>query len=85
MTEGAKFVIIDDLCSYGGTFMLTAKALKEKGAGEVHLVVAHAEDSIFAGKVLVDDVIDSVHTTDTILTGAAGSKLHVKRIIGEGI
>lgn len=85
VTEGAKFVIIDDLCSYGGTFMLTAEALKEKGAGEVHLVVAHAEDSIFAGKVLVDDAIDSVYTTDTILTGAAGSKLHVKRIIGEGI
>lgn len=64
--KGSKAIIVDDLSSYGGTFVATAQALREKGIEEVFLLVGHAEDSIFRGKLF--DHVDHVFTTDTILT-----------------
>lgn len=89
--EGAKVIIIDDLCSYGRTFVMTGEALKAKGASEVHLVVAHAEQGLFAGRVLKEKIIDTVYTSDTIISAVAPEltmcpgRVLVKRIIGEGI
>jgi ribose-phosphate pyrophosphokinase len=62
-----KAVIVDDLCSYGGTFMATAEELIEAGAQEIYLLVAHCEESIFKGKIFETDVIDKVFTTNSIL------------------
>lgn len=61
-----KAIIVDDLSSYGGTFVHTAKALRAKGIEEVFLLVAHAENSIFKGKLF--DHVDKVFTTDSLLT-----------------
>ena len=63
---GAKVLIIDDLSSYGGTFVHSAIALYELGFSTVNLLVAHAENSIFKGKLF--DNVDKVYTTDSILT-----------------
>lgn len=63
-----KVVIVDDLSSYGGTFMFSAEKLKELGASEIYLLVAHAENSIFEGKIFNTNLIDKVFTTDTILS-----------------
>lgn len=67
--EGFKAIIIDDLCSRGGTFILTAEKLKEMGASEVYLVVTHCEDTIFQGDILKNDLIRKVYTTNSILSG----------------
>lgn len=65
--EGAKVIIIDDLCSYGGTFMLSGKRLKELGAAEIYLVVAHAEKSIFEGDIFKEgSPITKVFCTNSI-------------------
>lgn len=65
--EGSKKVLIlDDLSSYGGTFIHSSKALKEQGFEEVYLLVAHAENSIFKGELF--NHISKVFTTDSILT-----------------
>jgi ribose-phosphate pyrophosphokinase len=61
-----KVLIIDDLCSYGGTFIKSAKLLKDLGAKEVFLLVAHCENSIHKGEILTTDYIDSVFTTDSM-------------------
>lgn len=62
-----KAIIVDDLSSYGGTFVHTAKALKKQfGVSEIYLLVAHAENSIFKGELFKH--IDKVFTTDSILT-----------------
>lgn len=63
-----KVIIVDDLCSRGGTFMLSGEKLKEIGAGEIHLIVGHCEDTIFDGDILTTDLITKVYTTDSILT-----------------
>lgn len=59
-------IIVDDLSSYGGTFIQTAKALREKGFRAVFLLVAHAENSIFKKDLF--DHVDRVFTTNTLLT-----------------
>lgn len=61
-----RVVIVDDICSFGGTFVAAAKALKEKGIKEVYLIVSHCEDNILKGEVF--DYIDRVYTTDSICT-----------------
>jgi len=64
--EGAKTVaIIDDICSYAGTHVAAAKALKEKGVEKVILVISHCEYNIAKGAAF--EYIDVVYTTDSIL------------------
>lgn len=65
--SGKNVVIVDDICSKGGTFMLTAQALKDLGAKTVTLVVAHCESTILDGDVLKTDLIDKVVTSNTIV------------------
>lgn len=38
---GQTVAIVDDICDYGGTFVLLAKALKAKGAAKIILYVTH--------------------------------------------
>lgn len=63
-----KAVIVDDLCSKGGTFIYTAVKLKVLGASEIYLVVTHCENTIFEGEILKNDLITKVYTTDSILS-----------------
>jgi len=63
---GKKVLIVDDLCSRGGTFIESAKLLKEKGAKNIFLLVAHCEDNVFTGKVF--DHIDRIFTSKEMLS-----------------
>lgn len=63
-----KAIIVDDLCSKGGTFMLTASKLKEMGAREIYLVVTHCENTVFEGELLTSDLINGLYTTNSILS-----------------
>lgn len=67
--RGRDVLIIDDICSRGGTFTFTAKALKEAGANHIYLFVTHCENTIFQGSVLTDGLIDRVFTTNSIFRG----------------
>ena len=73
-------IIIDDLCSKGGTFIMTAEKLKEMGARDIYLVVTHCEDTIFQGDVLKSNLIKKIYTTNSILT-KEDNKIQVKKII----
>lgn len=65
--EPFKAIIVDDLSSRGGTFMLTAEKLKEIGAEEIILIVTHCEKTILDGDIFKTDLIDRVVTTNSIL------------------
>lgn len=65
---GSTVLIVDDICSKGGTFYHSAKALKELGAKEVYLYISHCENSIFEGELLKSNLIDRVFTTNSIFT-----------------
>lgn len=64
---GRNILIVDDICSRGGTFTHTAKALKAAGAKRIYLYVTHCENTILDGTVLTDGLISHVFTTDSIL------------------
>lgn len=60
--------IIDDLCSYGGTFVGCLAAI-ERDLGKVknaHLIITHSEEAILKGEVLGN--FDTVYTTDSLST-----------------
>ncbi|WP_459198552.1 ribose-phosphate pyrophosphokinase [Bacillus subtilis] len=63
-----KAIIVDDLSSFGGTFIKSAEKLREAGASKVYLLIAHAENSIFEGELFKSKLIDKVFTTDSLLT-----------------
>ena len=65
IVKDRNVLIIDDICSYGGTFVAAAKALKDAGAKNIHLFVTHCETNIFKGKVF--DYFTSVTTTNSIM------------------
>lgn len=46
-------LILDDLCSRGGTFELVATKLKEKGVKDIYLGLCHIEDAIKQGSLLI--------------------------------
>ena len=76
--EGKDVVIVDDLCSKGGTFVGAAKALVEAGASKIYLIVAHCEDTIFDGDVFLH--IDKVYTTNSLLTGTISRGLDITKL-----
>jgi ribose-phosphate pyrophosphokinase len=81
-TTPFKALIVDDLCSYGGTFLLSAEKLKQAGASHVYLLVAHCEKSIYKGKLLDSGLVDRVFTTDTMLDEAGHDNIHIFELGG---
>lgn len=65
---GKDILIVDDICSRGGTFLHSAKKLKELGARDIYLYVSHCENTILEGELLEGDLIKKVYTTDSIFT-----------------
>lgn len=64
---GKNILIVDDICSKGGTFFHAAKALKAAGAKSVNLYVTHCEKTIVTGELAAsDDLVDHVYTTKSI-------------------
>lgn len=61
--DGAPCVIVDDICDGGRTFIELAKALKDKGAGKISLVVSHGIFSKGLGALV--PFIDSVVYSDS--------------------
>lgn len=70
--KGAPILIIDDICSYGGTFYHAAKKLKELGAGDLYLYISHCENSILDGDLIKSGLIKKIFTTDSIFTKEHG-------------
>lgn len=67
--EGKNILIVDDICSKGGTFYFSAKKLKELGAKNIYLYITHCENTIFDGDILSSGFINRVYTTNSIFTG----------------
>lgn len=80
LPKGAKCIIVDDLCSAGGTFFWAGSILKEMGANDITLLVTHCERGIFTGKLLTpDSPIDRIYTT-TSMMNEPHQKLNYKNL-----
>lgn len=65
---GKDILIVDDICSYGGTFLHSARKLKELGANDIYLYVSHCENSILDGELIKSGLLKKIYTTDSIFT-----------------
>lgn len=64
---GKDVLIVDDICSRGGTFYHSAKALKAAGAKSVSLYVTHLEETVILGEMAASDgLVDHIYTTESI-------------------
>ena len=78
-SENAPIIIIDDLCSYGGTFVGAIQAIKKDlniKSTENWLVVTHAERAIDMGQVPL--IFNHIFTTDSIYTPQGYQYMSVK-------
>lgn len=67
LVKDKNVLIIDDICSRGGTFYHAAKALKEAGAANIYLYVTHAENTMVKGDMYNDpNLIKKIYTVETI-------------------
>ena len=63
-----KYVlIIDDICSYGNTFVKAAEAIRAAGAVDISLFVTHCEDAIIKGDIFKNNVFENVFTTNSLI------------------
>jgi ribose-phosphate pyrophosphokinase len=68
VVQGETILIIDDICSRGGTFLHASKKLKEKGAGDIYLYVSHCENTVLEGQLKESGLIKGIYTTNSIFT-----------------
>lgn len=59
-------LICDDICSKGGTFLHTAKALRNQGVKNVYLYISHCENAILDGELINSGLVDRIYTTNSI-------------------
>lgn len=64
--KGKSVLIVDDICSKGGTFLFSAKKLKELGAEHIYLYISHCEKTILSGELITSGLIRKIYTTDSI-------------------
>lgn len=64
----STILIVDDICSRGGTFYHSAKALKELGAKDIYLYISHCENTVLEGDLIQSDLIKRIYTTNSIFT-----------------
>ena len=74
---GKRVLIIDDICSYGNTFVKAAESLKKIGAKEIYLYVSHCEDAISKGNVFTSGYFEGIFTTNSLIrSGTTEEKLY---------
>lgn len=67
LVKDRPVLIIDDICSTGGTFYHSANALKALGAKEVYLYITHAENTMIKGDMYnTEGLIKEIYTTGSI-------------------
>jgi len=85
LQAGDDVVIIDDLCSKGGTFIAAAKGLKEAGAKNIYLITGHCENTVMQGEIISGELIKKMYTTNSILdidsAVLSGTNIYVMDII----
>ncbi len=68
LIQDSTILIVDDICSRGGTFYHSAVKLKELGADKIYLYISHCENTVLQGELLTGELIERVFTTDSLFT-----------------
>ncbi|MDE7273348.1 MAG: ribose-phosphate pyrophosphokinase [Lachnospiraceae bacterium] len=77
LIAGSDVLIVDDICSYGGTFIRSAEALAALGAADIYLFVSHCEENALRGKLCACSRIRQIYTTDSIFPDKENARIKV--------
>lgn len=90
--KGKNILMVDDICSYGGTFYYSALKLKELGVNDISCYVTHLEKSVLdsdRGRLLTErfvdedgvdaDLIKTIYTTNSIFRDVSNHKIKIIR------
>lgn len=80
IVKDKNILIIDDICSKGGTFYYAAKALKELGAHSIYLYVSHCEKTITSGNIYHGNEIAQIFTTNSIWRDENDSRVKILEV-----
>lgn len=72
-----KVVIIDDVVSYGNTFVNLLNYLGDLGATDIDLILGNAEDSLWRGDLLSNKNLRRVYTSGNLTNHSSDSKVVV--------
>jgi ribose-phosphate pyrophosphokinase len=77
LPEGCKkSIILDDLCSRGGTFLRVGQILRDMGVEDISLVVPHLEQTVFEGELLKDNSpINRIYTSNSMIRKNTHNKI----------
>lgn len=67
IVKDKDILIIDDICSKGGTFYHSAKKLKELGANDIYLYATHLENSVNDGDLIKSDLFKKFYATNSMM------------------
>jgi ribose-phosphate pyrophosphokinase len=76
--EGKTAVIVDDMISTGGTLVLAAETLRERGAAAVHAAATHGIFAADALALIDRSPIERVFVTDTVPLPGAGPTAKIR-------
>lgn len=68
VTKNSPVLIIDDICSRGGTFFHSSRKLKDLGVGNIYLYVTHCENTVLDGELINSGLVKKIYTTKSIFT-----------------
>lgn len=65
---GRRILIIDDICCTGGTVIRSANIMRQRGAADVALWVAHCENNVIKHDIVRENSpISRIYTSDSII------------------
>lgn len=83
--DTANIIIVDDLCSYGGTFKRAAEAFQREYEDDVRniwLVVTHLEDSVYRGELLDSGLLKGIFATNSLQDKPKHDLVHLFDVYG---
>nr|WP_142411393.1 phosphoribosyltransferase family protein [Clostridium sp. Marseille-P7770] len=73
--DGKNVLMVDDICSFGGSMHYSATELKKCGAGKIYAYATHTENSVLNKekgtliKDLENNTVERLFTTNSLFTG----------------
>lgn len=66
--KNRNILIVDDICSKGGTFLYTAGELRKYNPSNISLFITHCENTILDGELIDSGLLNKIYTTNSIFS-----------------
>lgn len=65
---GSRILMIDDICCTGGTVIRAANIMRQRGAADIALWVAHCENNVIKHEIVrANSPVSKIYTSDSII------------------